>query len=442
LFGDLGALFGFSVCKACILGPVCTPLTCAGNTTVGLVSEATKADMFLHMGDFAYDFDTFNGVMGDQFMRNIEQLATKVPYMVSHGNHEDRDTALAHFIERFRHMPSNAEPPTFTSINGETTNSMYFSWDFGLVHYVSLSTELWFGTTDGRSTKDSMLEWLRKDLVAANKNRETAPWIIVQGHRSVYCTSSTGNDCQGPAAQVRADLEPILFEFGVDFFINGHEHSYERTFPLYQNKSDRSNIDPKATIYIVSGAAGNDELHEGFTKEQPSWSAFRSNTFGYSVMEVYNSTHIRLQQIQTDPTAFKWSGYGHVIDETWVVQSRHGPFDAAQAPKGEAFPVDDPDTRSRARSNDHWWPLLDIDDGTERPTDEIIREWRATHGECAWMDKVNGLMSWVKEQLGSKSVTTAIDLLDWEDVRDDGNSDGAIFKWRAQGEHPECRALV
>merc|ERR1711998_225367 len=109
------------------------------------------------MGDFAYDFDNFDGVMGDQFMRNIEQLATKVPYMVSHGNHEDRDTALAHFVERFRHMPSNAEPPTFNTINGETTNTMYFSWDFGLVHYVSISTELWFGVTDGKATKDSML---------------------------------------------------------------------------------------------------------------------------------------------------------------------------------------------------------------------------------------------------------------------------------------------
>ena len=65
----------------------------------GLVSEVATADMFLHVGDFAYDFDGDAGRVGDQFMRNIEQVAARVPYMVSHGNHEGGDN-LAHYIER------------------------------------------------------------------------------------------------------------------------------------------------------------------------------------------------------------------------------------------------------------------------------------------------------------------------------------------------------
>ena len=55
----------------------------------------------------------------------------------------------------------------------------------------------------------------------------------------------------------------------------------------YQNKSDQSNVNPKAPIYVVTGAAGSHELHEPFTRPQPEWSAFRSNSFGYSKIKVY-----------------------------------------------------------------------------------------------------------------------------------------------------------
>jgi len=40
---------------------------------------------------------------------------------------------------------------------------------------------------------------------------------------------------------------PPMFvgRYGVDLWINGHEHSYERTYPLHNGRSDRSNINPK-----------------------------------------------------------------------------------------------------------------------------------------------------------------------------------------------------
>merc|ERR1719223_1263466 len=268
-------------------------------------------------------------------MRSIEQLAAYVPYMVSHGNHEDGRESLAHYVERFRSQPANAEPTTFATANGETTNTLYFSWDAGLVHYVSISTELWFGVSDGKVTKNTLLDWLKKDLETANRNRKAVPWIVVQGHRSVYC--SCDGDCVGDAETIRNDLEEIFMDYGVDFFMNGHEHNYERSFPIYKGKSDRSNMDPKAPIYIVSGAAGSREMHEPFTREQPSWSAFRSNTFGYSILWVHNATHVHWQQVSTDPTSFPLSSYGSIIDDAWIVQHSHGPFDRAQAPTGEAF---------------------------------------------------------------------------------------------------------
>jgi hypothetical protein len=138
-------------------------------------------------------------------MRNIEQLAATVPYMVNHGNHEVQAPSLAHYIERFRSQPSNAVPSTFTTVNGETTNSLYFSWDSGLVHYVSFSTELWFEVSDGWTTKASFIDWLKQDLAAANHNREASPWLVVTAHRSIYCSCDA--DCDHAAKIVRDDLK-------------------------------------------------------------------------------------------------------------------------------------------------------------------------------------------------------------------------------------------
>eukprot|EP01047_Picozoa_sp_COSAG01_P055231 COSAG01_NODE_6125_length_3838_cov_1.407328_3_plen_147_part_00 len=89
---------------------------------------------------------------------------------------------------------------------------------------------------------------------------------MAHGHQSVYCSTADDSDCNlpfSPAWSFRQFLEPIFHEFGVDIWINGHEHSYERSYPVYKSKSDRSNVAPKATIYIVTGAAGCSEMHEG-----------------------------------------------------------------------------------------------------------------------------------------------------------------------------------
>lgn len=47
-------------------------------------------DAIIHVGDFAYDMNSDNAQVGDQFMRQIEPLAAYVPYMVCPGNHEEK----------------------------------------------------------------------------------------------------------------------------------------------------------------------------------------------------------------------------------------------------------------------------------------------------------------------------------------------------------------
>ena len=416
ILGDLGAACAFSVCTACQQhSNTCNATTCSQNTTVGMVAETASADMFLHVGDFAYDLGTDNGTIGDIFMNNVEQISANNVYMVSHGNHEDSAINLAHYVERYRNMPVNAEPPMFNTSNGLAPNNLYFSWDHALVHYVSISTELFFGVTDGKTTADTLLTWLKADLEKANQNRDKVPWIIVEGHRSVYCTCD--GDCVGPAKKLRDAIEDVLFDGGVDYFVNGHEHNYERTYPLYQNKSDRSTTNPRAPIYVVSGAAGSHEMHEPFTLPQPEWSAYRSNSFSYSRVLVHNFTHLHWQQVQTDPSLFPLADYGRVIDDYWVVTDRHGPFNKSDAPTHHAGEYC---RDAKCESHDHWEPLLNMEKKEGETLVSSIQRFRKEKGESAWKGKLRGLM-----QLARDHAEDAKNSAIWENVRGDGNSDSA-----------------
>ncbi len=95
-----------------------------------------QLDAVLHVGDFGYDLDEDGGHTGSQFMVNIEPLAAKVPYMVTPGNHEGGTNfvgALHHYAKRLgRNMPMREN------------NGMYYSFDIGLAHIVSFSSEVYY----------------------------------------------------------------------------------------------------------------------------------------------------------------------------------------------------------------------------------------------------------------------------------------------------------
>lgn len=47
-------------------------------------------DAAIHVGDFAYDMNTDDARVGDEFMRQIESVAAYLPYMTVPGNHEEK----------------------------------------------------------------------------------------------------------------------------------------------------------------------------------------------------------------------------------------------------------------------------------------------------------------------------------------------------------------
>ena len=120
---------------------------------------------------------------------------------------------------------------------------------------------------------------------------------------------------------------------------------------------------------------------------------------------------------------------GRVVDDAWIVQHEHGPFRAREAPRGTAWPEGD---ASPEREFDHWTPLLGLPPHSALSSSAQLRTLRAEIGEEAWGRKEDELLRLANRRMGGGAAATATT---YEDVRADGNSDGAWFVWKnAHGE--------
>ncbi|KAG4063568.1 hypothetical protein PC123_g1602 [Phytophthora cactorum] len=302
-------------------------------------------DGVVSVGDYAYDLNMIDGHVGDIFMQEIEPIAASVPFMVCPGNHETHNV-FSHYSQRFRLMPSNENEGVQTVHVGgrskdaepkEVPNNWFYSFDVGLVHFTIISTEIYFKKTldvDGDMIARQEA-WLEQDLAKANSNREQTPWLVVIGHRPMYCTSDDTN-CGDKAAMLRDKLEDKFFTHGVDLYLCGHQHNYERVFDVYKSQTWKRTHNMRATTHILTGASGQyltSTMRKAFERPTEVWDAFRNSIFGYSRMEVINATHLHWQQVEADPENPAARGlYGQVIDDVWLVQEQHGSF----APVGTA----------------------------------------------------------------------------------------------------------
>uniref|UniRef100_A0A8C9TZE8 Purple acid phosphatase n=1 Tax=Scleropages formosus TaxID=113540 RepID=A0A8C9TZE8_SCLFO len=275
-------------------------------------------DVILHIGDFAYDMDEDNARIGDEFMRQVESIAAYVPYMTCPGNHENSYN-FSNYRYRFS-MPGDTE-------------GLWYSWNVGPAHLISFSTEVYFYTDYGLDLIVKQYEWLKKDLEESNKpeNRKSRPWIITMGHRPMYCSNNDHDDCTKfeslmllLSPHITKLPQPLLnANFArVDLELWAHEHTYERLWPVYgfmvyNGSREEPYVNPKAPVHIITGSAGCREKHDGFIPDPRDWSAFRNSDYGYTRMQVFNSTHLYLEQVSDDQN-------GKVIDSMWLVKEQHG----------------------------------------------------------------------------------------------------------------------
>lgn len=150
------------------------------------------------------------------------------------------------FDHRFN-MPSNRS-------NGVA--NMWYSFDYGGVHFVSINTETDFPKAGEKFLNGwgAQLSWLETDL-QAYRLRAPHGWLIAVGHKPMYSSAPGYTDLFGrPDAgskDIQAAFEPLFEKYSVHLYLSGHQHGYERSAPISSNKPTAG-----ATTHIVAAVPG------------------------------------------------------------------------------------------------------------------------------------------------------------------------------------------
>jgi len=330
IYGDMGA-YGTGIIEK-------------GEGGLNYWAQNHKFDFIIHNGDLAYNLDSNSGDTGTTFLTNLESVSAIMPYVVTPGNHEFMGTSETYYDNWFLGQ-------TLLGKNSNSTDPIqHYSFDVGTkLHVVGISSEVY---CEDKNNIVGQWNWLKNDLAAVRK-RTVQPWIFVLGHRQIYIgTESTfhsrlmrfGLQCNDSSLQhcdytpcksgknCGYSIEKLLNDYHVDIYFAGHVHTYNRMYPItpdmtYETQDETTYLNPQHPVYVVSGAAGTESSPPtAVHAKDPFASPTVKSVSGYSfsLVTVYNSTHLRL--VQNDITTAK------IADDFWIEKdSKKAPWSKTAA---------------------------------------------------------------------------------------------------------------
>jgi len=228
-------------------------------------------DVWLMLGDNAYNIGRDIEYQRAVF-ETYPDLLRRTVLWPALGNHDGVSASSANesgvYYTIFS-LPRNGEAGGVPS-----HTEAYYSFDYGDIHFVCLDSY-----DSDRTQNGPMMKWLANDLAATK-----AKWKIAFAHHPPYTKGSHDSDndldSSGRMRDIRSVAVPILEKGGVDLFLAGHSHSYERSFLLDGHYSKSSTLKPdmildpgdgcpqgdgeyrkasgpdQGTVYAVAGSSG------------------------------------------------------------------------------------------------------------------------------------------------------------------------------------------
>ena len=179
---------------------------------------ATKTDVWLMLGDNAYTAGTDGDFQSGVFTPYAPFLRTHALWP-TRGNHDILYAGANNDYYDVFTMPDAAQAGGVPSLT-----EAWYSFDRGDVHFVCLDSE-----GSDRAAGSAQLTWLAQDLAATDRK-----WIVAFWHHPPYTKGSHDSDdpadSGGRMQDMRQNAMPVLEAGGVDLVLNGHSHSYERSF--------------------------------------------------------------------------------------------------------------------------------------------------------------------------------------------------------------------
>jgi len=227
------------------------------DTVDNIISKSPE--VVIGLGDDAYEPDV------DCWFDIVEPIDDIMKNVI--GNHEIEDGTLDEILEHY---------------NDDYQSKQYYAFSHENVRIIVMSTEVDYNTG---SAQYSFVQSELEDAVAD----PSIDWIIVAMHGQMY-GSPTG-PVDHPESGLRDAYHPLFQKYGVDLVLYGHNHNYERTYPLNFSSDDDTDeplittreatnyLNPDGQIFITMGTGGEDSF--GFHDRKPYVASQFDEGFGF-----------------------------------------------------------------------------------------------------------------------------------------------------------------
>jgi acid phosphatase type 7 len=296
-----------------------------GEASAGYINTLGDTLSFIyHIGDIGYADDDFlvpSQSLGffyeevyNKWMNSLTPVMSKIPYMVTVGNHEAECHSPACLVSPYKkdrlgnYTAYNARFK-MPSAESKGVQNMWYSFEYGPIHMTTVSSETDYQDapanaytgTNKNGNFGNQLAWLEADLQKAHANRGNVPWLIVGMHRPIYhrLDADASHKPTGDSLALQKSFEALFIKYGVDLVVAGHEHSYERHYPIADGVAMKDGVsadnntyaNPKAPVYIVTGGPGNPEKNALSGKNGViPWSVLESAEYGINTIRVTRNT--------------------------------------------------------------------------------------------------------------------------------------------------------
>jgi 3',5'-cyclic AMP phosphodiesterase CpdA len=267
-FGDQGTpTMGKQITPAGATAPIWVNDNLGSPAAGDVVAGVERVAPLLHLvnGDLCYANLATDRVRtwSDWFLNNSRSARFR-PWMPAAGNHENELGNGPIGYAAYQHYFSVPD-----SGSDAETKGLWYAFTVGGVRFISLNNDDVAYQDGGNSyvrgySGGAQKRWLEAELKRTRADRGI-DWIVVVMHQVVISTADKFN---GADRGIREEWVPLFDKYGVDLVVCGHEHHYERTFPIrgaQQNETltpipvstDLALADTtKGTVHMILGGGG------------------------------------------------------------------------------------------------------------------------------------------------------------------------------------------
>jgi hypothetical protein len=238
------------------------------------VAKATgayaDASFLVSLGDQVNDYNKLELQEAEYLAYFAPPQLKSLPVATVDGNHD---------FQMGEYYGFHYNQPNLSSFGASYGNDGDYWFAYGGALFLMLNSN-----TESVATHDLFI----RDAVARNPQ---ARWRIACFHHSIYSEAEHLSDPD--VVDRRANYAPIFDRYKIDLALQGHDHSYTRSFQILGGKpqteqevgADGTVLDPKGCVYVTFNSGSGSKFYDWKDSDPEIYSALRwqgkAPSFGY-----------------------------------------------------------------------------------------------------------------------------------------------------------------